>query len=69
MLLAQEDHWILTVSGYGAGHRPPTDEAAYLDFVPRSPRPMGSRRSARPSHSGRSSRMASRRTYAAATSA
>ena len=26
MLIAQEDHWILTVSGYGAEHHPPTDE-------------------------------------------
>ena len=33
MLIAQEDHWILTVSGYGADHHPPTDEAGYLRFV------------------------------------
>jgi 2-polyprenyl-6-methoxyphenol hydroxylase-like FAD-dependent oxidoreductase len=33
MLIAQEDHWILTVSGYGAQHHPPTDEQGYLDFV------------------------------------
>lgn len=33
MLLEQEDHWILTVSGYGAAHRPPTDENGYLAFV------------------------------------
>jgi hypothetical protein len=33
MLLAQEDHWILTASGYGAEHRPPTDEDGYLRFV------------------------------------
>jgi 2-polyprenyl-6-methoxyphenol hydroxylase-like FAD-dependent oxidoreductase len=33
MLIAQEDHWILTVSGYGAAHHPPTDAAAFLEFV------------------------------------
>jgi len=33
MLIAQEDHWILTVSGYGAENRPPTDEEGYLEFV------------------------------------
>jgi 2-polyprenyl-6-methoxyphenol hydroxylase-like FAD-dependent oxidoreductase len=33
MLLEQEDHWILTMSGYGAEHRPPTDENGYLAFV------------------------------------
>jgi 2-polyprenyl-6-methoxyphenol hydroxylase-like FAD-dependent oxidoreductase len=33
MLIAQEDHWILTVSGYGAEHHPPTDEEGYLEFV------------------------------------
>ena len=33
MLIAQEDHWILTASGYGAEHHPPTDDAGYLDFV------------------------------------
>jgi 2-polyprenyl-6-methoxyphenol hydroxylase-like FAD-dependent oxidoreductase len=33
MLIAQEDHWILTVSGYGAAHHPPTDEDGYLQFV------------------------------------
>ena len=51
----------------GTVHRPtrrPTSTSS-----PRSPRAMCFRRSARPSHSGRSSRMASRRTYAAATSA
>jgi 2-polyprenyl-6-methoxyphenol hydroxylase-like FAD-dependent oxidoreductase len=33
MLLEQEDHWILTASGYGVQHRPPTDENGYLAFV------------------------------------
>jgi 2-polyprenyl-6-methoxyphenol hydroxylase-like FAD-dependent oxidoreductase len=33
MLIAQEDHWILTVSGYGAEHHPPTDEDGYLEFI------------------------------------
>lgn len=33
MLIAQEDHWILTASGYGAEHHPPTDEPGYLGFV------------------------------------
>ena len=33
MLLEQEDHWILTASGYGAEHRPPADENGYLAFV------------------------------------
>jgi 2-polyprenyl-6-methoxyphenol hydroxylase-like FAD-dependent oxidoreductase len=33
MLIAQEDHWILTVSGYGAKHHPPTEEKGYLAFV------------------------------------
>lgn len=33
MLIAQEDHWILTVSGYGAEHHPPADEEGYLDFI------------------------------------
>jgi 2-polyprenyl-6-methoxyphenol hydroxylase-like FAD-dependent oxidoreductase len=33
LLIEQEDHWILTVSGYGAKHHPPTDERGYLDFV------------------------------------
>jgi 2-polyprenyl-6-methoxyphenol hydroxylase-like FAD-dependent oxidoreductase len=33
MLIAQEDHWILTASGYGAKHRPPTDERGYLEFI------------------------------------
>jgi len=33
MLIAQEDHWILTVSGYGAEHHPPTDEDGYLGFI------------------------------------
>lgn len=33
MLLEQEDHWILTASGYGAEHRPPTHEDGYLAFV------------------------------------
>jgi 2-polyprenyl-6-methoxyphenol hydroxylase-like FAD-dependent oxidoreductase len=33
MLIAQEDHWILTVSGYGVEHHPPTDEEGYLEFV------------------------------------
>ena len=31
---AQEnDHWLLTLSGYGAGHRPPGDDAGFLDFA------------------------------------
>ena len=33
MLIAQEDHWILTVSGYGAENHPPTDEAGLLEFI------------------------------------
>lgn len=33
MLIEQEDHWILTMSGYGAEHRPPTGENGYLAFV------------------------------------
>ena len=33
MLIAQEDHWILTASGYGAEHHPPTDEGGYLEFI------------------------------------
>jgi 2-polyprenyl-6-methoxyphenol hydroxylase-like FAD-dependent oxidoreductase len=33
MLIAQEDHWILTASGYGAEHHPPTDEDGYLAFI------------------------------------
>ena len=33
MLIAQEDHWILTASGYGVEHRPPTDEEGYLGFI------------------------------------
>lgn len=33
MLMEQEDHWILTASGYGAEHRPPTDETSYLAFI------------------------------------
>jgi 2-polyprenyl-6-methoxyphenol hydroxylase-like FAD-dependent oxidoreductase len=33
MLIEQEDHWILTVSGYGAEHHPPTDEQGYLEFI------------------------------------
>jgi 2-polyprenyl-6-methoxyphenol hydroxylase-like FAD-dependent oxidoreductase len=33
MLIEQEDHWILTVSGYGAEHHPPTDEEGYLAFT------------------------------------
>jgi 2-polyprenyl-6-methoxyphenol hydroxylase-like FAD-dependent oxidoreductase len=33
MLIAQEDHWILTASGYGAAHHPPTDEEGYLAFI------------------------------------
>jgi 2-polyprenyl-6-methoxyphenol hydroxylase-like FAD-dependent oxidoreductase len=33
MLIAQEDHWILTVSGYGTEHHPPTDEEGYLEFI------------------------------------
>jgi 2-polyprenyl-6-methoxyphenol hydroxylase-like FAD-dependent oxidoreductase len=33
MLIEQKDHWILTVSGYGADHHPPTDERGYLEFI------------------------------------
>jgi len=33
MLIAQEDHWILTASGYGAEHHPPTNEEGYLEFI------------------------------------
>jgi 2-polyprenyl-6-methoxyphenol hydroxylase-like FAD-dependent oxidoreductase len=33
MLIAQEDHWILTASGYGTEHHPPTDEEGYLGFI------------------------------------
>jgi 2-polyprenyl-6-methoxyphenol hydroxylase-like FAD-dependent oxidoreductase len=32
-LIAQEDHWILTLNGYGARHRPPVDEAGFLEFA------------------------------------
>ncbi len=32
-LIAQEDHWILTAFGYGAGHHPPTGEGGYLEFL------------------------------------
>ena len=33
-LFAQEDdHWLLTLAGYGAGHRPPADDAGFLDFA------------------------------------
>lgn len=33
LLIAQEDHSILTVSGYGVEHHPPTDDEGYLEFV------------------------------------
>lgn len=33
MLVEQEDHWILTMFGYGPAHRPPMDEDGYLAFV------------------------------------
>jgi 2-polyprenyl-6-methoxyphenol hydroxylase-like FAD-dependent oxidoreductase len=33
MLIEQEHHWILTVSGYGAEHHPPTNERDYLEFI------------------------------------
>jgi 2-polyprenyl-6-methoxyphenol hydroxylase-like FAD-dependent oxidoreductase len=33
MLIEQEDHWILTVFGYGAKHHPPTDDKGYLAFI------------------------------------
>ena len=33
MLIAQEDHWMLTVSGYGVAHHPPTEEQAFGEFV------------------------------------
>jgi 2-polyprenyl-6-methoxyphenol hydroxylase-like FAD-dependent oxidoreductase len=29
----EDDHWLLTLSGYGAGHRPPADDAGFLDFA------------------------------------
>jgi 2-polyprenyl-6-methoxyphenol hydroxylase-like FAD-dependent oxidoreductase len=33
-LVAEEDgRWNLTLQGYGAGHRPPTDDAGYLAFL------------------------------------
>ena len=33
-LFAQEDGtWLLTLFGYGARHRPPTDDAGYLEFL------------------------------------
>ena len=33
-LIAQEgNHWLLTLFGYGAADRPPTDENAYLEFA------------------------------------
>jgi 2-polyprenyl-6-methoxyphenol hydroxylase-like FAD-dependent oxidoreductase len=32
-LIAQEDHWIVTASGYGAEHHPPTDDDGYLEFI------------------------------------
>lgn len=33
-LLAQEDgSWLLTLVGYGPEHRPPTDDAGYLEFL------------------------------------
>ena len=33
MLIEQEDHWILTVSGYGTKHHPPTNEQGNLEFI------------------------------------
>ena len=33
-LFAQEnDDWLLTLAGYGAAHRPPGDDAGFLDFA------------------------------------
>jgi 2-polyprenyl-6-methoxyphenol hydroxylase-like FAD-dependent oxidoreductase len=32
-LIAQEDHWIVTASGYGSDHHPPKDEDGYLEFI------------------------------------
>jgi hypothetical protein len=33
-LFAQEDGtWLLTLVGYGAKHKPPTDDAGYLGFL------------------------------------
>jgi 2-polyprenyl-6-methoxyphenol hydroxylase-like FAD-dependent oxidoreductase len=29
----EDDHWLLTLAGYGAGHRPPADDAGFLDFA------------------------------------
>ena len=29
----EDDHWLLTLSGYGAGHRPPADDAGFIDFA------------------------------------
>ena len=33
MLIAQEDHWMLTASGYGVAHHPPTEEQTFSEFV------------------------------------
>jgi 2-polyprenyl-6-methoxyphenol hydroxylase-like FAD-dependent oxidoreductase len=35
LALIEQEHgeWICTLSGYGAGHRPPADERGYLDFL------------------------------------
>ena len=33
-LFAQEDGtWLLTLVGYGIAHKPPTDDAGYLEFL------------------------------------
>jgi 2-polyprenyl-6-methoxyphenol hydroxylase-like FAD-dependent oxidoreductase len=29
----EDDHWLLTLVGYGAGHRPPADDRGFLDFA------------------------------------
>jgi 2-polyprenyl-6-methoxyphenol hydroxylase-like FAD-dependent oxidoreductase len=29
----EDDHWLLTLIGYGAGHRPPDDDAGFFDFA------------------------------------
>jgi 2-polyprenyl-6-methoxyphenol hydroxylase-like FAD-dependent oxidoreductase len=35
LALMEQEHgaWMCTLSGYGAGHRPPTDERGFLDFL------------------------------------
>jgi 2-polyprenyl-6-methoxyphenol hydroxylase-like FAD-dependent oxidoreductase len=33
MLIEQEDHWIVTASGYGVEHHPPTNDHAFVPFL------------------------------------